>query len=120
VAYEIPGFSFTLPANADLSTSQYLAAVCTSGNAAVAGAGVDIVGVIQNKPTSGKATSLVVNGVTKGKIGAAVAVGAHLMTNASGQFITATSTNKKVGIALSAGSNANEVISILLKDMGTF
>jgi hypothetical protein len=119
VAYEIPGFSFTLPANADLSTSQYLAAVCTSGNAAVAGAGVDIVGIIQNKPTSGKATTLVTNGVSKARAGAAVSVGAKLMTNGSGQLITATATNKGVGFALSAASAANEVISVLLKDLGT-
>lgn len=119
MAYEIPGFSFTLPANADHSANQYLAAVATSGNAAVAGAGVDIIGVIQNKPTIGKATTLVVNGVSKGRAGAAISIGAKLMIDASGRFITATATNKGVGYALSAAGAANEVIPVLLKDLGT-
>ena len=119
MAYEIPGFKFTLPANADLSSSQYLFAVVTSGNAAVAGSGVDVAGVICNKPTSGKATEIQVNGIAKVKAGAAFSVGAKLMSNGSGQAITATATNKAVGIALKAAGGANEIVSVELKDLGT-
>lgn len=121
MAYEIPGFSFTLPAAADHSANQYLCAVAnSSGNAALAGAGVDITGVIQNKPTSGKATTIFsAPGISKVRAGAAVAIGAKIMSDASGRGITATATNQGLGIALTACSNANEVISVKLMDLGT-
>lgn len=121
MAYEIPAFSFTLPAAADHSANQYLFCTCnSSGQAAVAGAGVTAIGVIQNKPTSGKATEIFsAPGISKVRAGAAVAVGAKVMANASGQGITATSTNQGLGIALTAAANANEVISVKLMDLGT-
>lgn len=121
MAYEIPGFSFTLPAAADLSASQYCAVTVNSSlQAALAGAGVDIVGILQNKPTAaGTAATIVANGVSKAKAGAAITAGAKVMTNASGLVITATATNKGIGFALAAAGGANEVIPVLLKDLGT-
>lgn len=120
MAYEIPGFTFTLPAAADHSANQYLfCSANSSGQAALTGAGLTAIGVIQNKPTIGRATDIMVDGVSKVRVGAAVAIGAKVMANASGQAITATSTNQGLGVALSAATNANEVISVLLLPLGT-
>lgn len=121
MAFEIPSFTLgTQKANADLSSSQYLAVVInSSGNVAVAGAGADIAGILQNKPTAGHACDVCVDGVSKAVAGGSVTAGAKLMTNASGQLITATATNKAVGIALDSASGAGVVIPVLLKDLGT-
>lgn len=122
MAYEIPGFKFTLPAAADHSANQYLFCTCNaSGQAALAGAGVTAIGVIQNKPGAvGRATEIAsAPGISKVRAGAAVAVGAKVMSNASAQAITATATNQGLGMALTAAANANEIISVKLMDLGT-
>lgn len=121
MAYEVTGFKLgTLLANADLTASQYLFVVANSSSkVALAGAGVDVLGVLNNDPNTNQSAEVVVNGVAKVRAGAAVAAGAKVMANASGQAITATATNKAVGVALAAAAAANEVIPVLLKDMGT-
>jgi len=106
---------FTLPASADLSAAQFRAMVCnSSGQAAQAGAAAPIIGVLQNKPSAAnQAATIMAEGVTMAQVGAAVAAGASLETNASGQFITLAA-GIRVGIALQAATGANQVISILL------
>jgi len=68
MAREIPGFTIPLEASADLSASQFCAVISdANGRAAVAGAGVHIIGVLQNKPASlGAESSVMVDGVTIG------------------------------------------------------
>lgn len=119
VAFEQPGFRFTLEAAADLSAGQYRALVVDgSGDAARAGQGVSIAGIQQNKPSVvGQATEIVQTGISKGESGAAVLQGAKLMTDASGKFVTATATDFVIGYALTASGADGEVIAILLSAM---
>ncbi len=121
MAYEIPDFTYTLPASADLSASQYLFVVATSGQAAVAGAGVVAAGVLQNDPgAAGQPATIMATGVSKVVAGAAVTAGARVMSNASGKAVAATGTNFVTGMALTAAGAADEVISVYVNPMGHF
>ena len=117
MAYEIPGFSFTLEASGDLSAEQFTAMVVDgNGQAAQAGAAVNIAGVLQNNPSAiGREAAIMANGITKGVAGAAVAAGAYLMTDANGEFITGVGTNELVGVALEAAGGQGEIIPILIR-----
>lgn len=117
MAYEIPGFSWTLEASGDLSAEQFTAMVVDgNGQAAQAGAAVNIAGVLQNNPSAaGREAAIVSTGITKGVAGAAVAAGAYLMTDANGEFVTAVATNELAGIALQAAGAQGEIIPVLLR-----
>lgn len=121
MAYEVPGnLNGNHVANADLTGAQYTAVVVNaSGKIAVVGAGLSILGVLQNKPNTDQAAQVMVDGVSKFRAGAAVAIGAKVMADATGRAITATATNQGLGIALTAAAAANDVISVQLKDFGT-
>ena len=122
MSYTEQGRNITLPANADLSSSQYLFVDCNSTGrvAVVAGNGYKAVGVLQNKPAAiDRAATVQFDGVTKVKAGAAVAKGADIMSNATGQAITATTGLVSQGTALEAATAANQLISVLLKSNGT-
>ena len=115
MAYEIPGFSFTLPAAADFSTVQFRAVnVDAAGKAALAGAAGRVLGVMQNKPKTNEGTTIVCNGVSKFETGAAVAAGATVEVDASGRAITRAA-GIPVGIALEASSGAGIVIAVFLR-----
>jgi hypothetical protein len=88
-------------------SGQFLAVVLTSTGRTVALAasvGVQIYGILQNKPTSGAAADVGFTGVTKAVAGGTIAAGAALMTNASGQLITWTAGSgyAQVGYAIEA------------------
>lgn len=105
----------TLPAAGDLSSSQYLGLVATGGEAAVAGAGDKIVGVLQNNPdAAGKAASVMVHGLTKAISGAAVTAGVEVEVDAAGKFITL-SAGESVGFAKDAAAGADSIFSVILK-----
>lgn len=90
-------------AAADYSvTGQFLAVYLTASRTLTVDAtgGLEIYGILQNNPKLGQACDVVIFGVTKMVAGATVAAGADLMTNASGQMITATSTNHRFGQAI--------------------
>ncbi|NPV72075.1 MAG: DUF2190 family protein [Firmicutes bacterium] len=131
MAYEIPVFDFTLEAAADLSASQYrFVRVDANGRAALCGAGQPAVGVLQNKPSAaGQAAQVRALGITKVVAGAAIAKGALVASDASGQAVAATVTTANTttgaltgshvaGIALEAAAAAGGVISVLLLPMG--
>lgn len=121
MAYEIPCFKLgTEVAASDLSSYQFYALKVTASGVALAGAGEAIVGILQNKPISGEAAEIVVSGVSKAVSGAAFSKGALLEVDANGKLIAASSTigYKLVGIALEAATGANQVVSVLLKDLG--
>lgn len=114
-AYEVPGQQLPFQANADLSSNQFHAVVMNSSKkVAVAGAGVAILGVLQNKPAAAnRAATVMVNGVSKGVAGAAIVAGVELEVNASGRFITLAS-GKAVGMALDAAAADAEMLPVLL------
>jgi len=114
MAYEIPGFSFTLPAAADLSALQFRAVnVDATGKAALPAALGRIIGVLQNKPTLNQAATIVCSGISKVTAGAAIAAGANVEVDALGRVITR-ATGIPAGIALEAASGAGIVIAVYL------
>lgn len=87
MAYEIPGFSFTLVAAADLSANQFkFVKLDTNGLAAAIAAATDLpIGVLQNAPISGQEATIVVDGITKLQGDAALTPGLAIGTSADGQ-----------------------------------
>lgn len=116
-----PTADYSMPAAGDLSANQYRFAVCnSSGQAALSGAGVSTIGVIQNNDAdaANKAVALQKVGVSKVVAGAAVVAGVEVASDASGRAVTAATGNRVNGIALSGCSNAGEIISVALGASG--
>ena len=112
-----PTADYSMPAAADLSANQYRFAVCnSSGQAALSGAGAATIGVIQNNDANAvnAAVALQCVGVSKVVAGAAVTAGAEVASDATGRAVTAATTNRVNGIALSTSANAGEIISVKL------
>ena len=117
MAWEIPGFSFTRPAAGDLSAAQYTFVTVpdSAGRVTTAGAGVNSLGIQQNAPAAiDRGVTIVADGISKMKAGAAITIGAKLMSDDSGRGIAATSGNSVLAIALSAATAANQIIPVLL------
>lgn len=122
MAWEIPGFSFTLIAAADLSSSQFCAVnadtTAAGSKAALPSAGGRAIGVIQNKPTAGLPATIVTTGITKGKVGTGgVTAGDSVKALANGTFTTAGTGTYAIGIALQTGV-AGVLVPILLTPAG--
>lgn len=114
MAYEIPGFSYTLPAATDMDTTQFrFVNVNSAGKAAVPGAGGRTVGVRQNKPKANEAATIVQGGISIVEAGAAITLGVGVETDASGRAITL-ATGISQGIALETASGAGVKIAVLL------
>lgn len=120
MAYENPMLIKSWDAGADLSANEFQAVKFT---------GTDIVGlctvngelcigVLQNKPKSGVAADIMVEGISRAYAGAAIVQGAKVMTNASGQFVTATTGNNVVGIAYTAASALGDIFALKLANGG--
>lgn len=119
MAYEIPGFSITLVAGADLSAAQFkFVKLNSSGQAIVCAAVTDIpVGILQNKPTSGREATIMVSGVSKVQGDADLTKGDQVGTSADGQcaaYVAGTDTTKyPVGQVLKDNSTAGGLATIL-------
>lgn len=119
MAYEGILSKWTFVASSDFSSSQYCAAIVdANGQAALAGAGVNADGIMQDKPVIGRSGGVAVLGISKAIAGAAVPAGALVMSNASGQLIPATATNFAIGKAITAASGVGVVFSVLLRPAG--
>ncbi len=114
----------TLPgieASADLSTHQFkFVTLDSSAEAAVAGAGAHVSGVLQNKPAAqGRPATIWGPGtVSKVVAGAAVALGADVTPDATGRGVTSTSGDYIAGKALTLAANAGELISVWITQPG--
>ena len=130
-AWEIPGFSYSLPANIDMSvaaTYQYtpVRALAASGNgiytpvacAPVAATGDAIVGVLQNNPQLAEAGTIVNNGISMALVKQAVAIGTKLSAAPTGGFKPAITGEYASAIALGASDGAGELIAVLLVNLG--
>lgn len=122
MAYEIPSFTLgTQVAAADLTAAQFhFVELDSSGDVALSGAGERAIGVLNNDPDTGEPAEVIVSGVAKVAIGAAVDPGEWVASDANAEAIPATSTAFALGIALTGAANANEVISVLLVSQGHF
>lgn len=138
MAYEIPGFTRSYEAVADLSSSNLKFVKLNGATVAAVSAAADGgVGVLQNKPlrpgtvSSGSSTGLglgpsnnaatvMIDGVTRVKTSKAIAAGVPLYLTADGS-VTDVKTGvlgKCVGISETSASGANKIISMLLKPLG--
>ena len=110
---------FTLIASSDFSASQYYAGIIdTNGQCALAGAGVNADGIMQDKPVIGRSGALVSGGYSKAVAGAAVTAGSPVMTDATGRFVPATAGNFIIGKAATAASGVGIVFTVLLRPGG--
>ena len=113
MAIQDPGLDVGyLQATGDLSAKQFLAVKVDASNSLqvilASTGGEAILGILQNKPTTGQAADIRVAGVSKAVIGSGgVTAGDLLMTATSGALITATNTNYGVAIALETGSSGD-------------
>lgn len=99
------GLDLTLISAADFATKQYfVVSVNSAGKAALADADdLNQIGVIQNNPPSGQATTIRTHGVTKAVYGGTVAAGARVTSDADGKIVAAATGKQVIGIALVAG-----------------
>lgn len=117
MAFEIPGFTMSLEASADLSAFQHhCVEVDSNGEITISNsAGESVFGILQNDPNAqGVAGSIMKDGVSKVVAGAAIAAGALVQTNASGRVITVGSGDFVVGRALDAVGADGELVSVAL------
>lgn len=116
MAYEIPGFSFPLPAGADFSGGAQFrfCDVSSTGKAVNPSAGGNVVGVRQTRAKLNEAATIVQSGVSIVEAGGAITAGALVATNNVGQAVTATTGNAVVGRALETASGSGIQIAVLL------
>jgi hypothetical protein len=122
VAYEIPGFSFTLVAGEDLSSSQFCAVdvEVSTGQAVLPTAQARAIGIVQNKPHDGEAATIVVSGVSKVLVGVGgVVAGNNVTVDDDGTVIQAGSGDRCIGVALSTGAAATLQTVLLLNGGAT-
>lgn len=114
MANEIPIQPMSRLAAANLSAKQFYGIkVDSAGKFALAGAGENAVGILQNKPISGAIGNAMILGESKAILGGTVTAGSNLMTDANAKFVTHTGTNSVVCVAMEGG-DANEIITVLL------
>lgn len=122
MAYEEALQVISRPAGVDLNgATDVYTGVKLNGSGAVIkfAAATDLpIGVLQGGngtgPLTGDPVRIATGGVTKVRVGAAVAAGAQLTFNASGRAVTAVATNYIIGTALTAGAANGSVISALI------
>jgi hypothetical protein len=119
VAYSERMKTITLPAGSAMTGGQYkFVAISASGNVNLVSAsgGLQVDGVLYNKPNSGDAATVVVAGVCKVIAGGVVAAGAFVASDSGGLAVTAASggTQAVAGVALIGATAANAVIPVLL------
>ena len=123
MAYEQMLRNVGIPASTDLSASQFcFVVVNSSGQLALPSAGGDADGVLQDKPSAQYVEgSVAVLGISKVKVGAlaSVTAGDLVMTDASGNAVTAAGAGKKIlGRALATGA-AGTIIPVLIQQKGS-
>lgn len=115
MAYEIPGFSFPLPAGVDFSGGAQFrfVDVSSTGKAVNPTAAGTVVGVRQTRAKLNEGTTIVHNGISIVEAGGAITAGALVETNAVGQALTK-SAGVALGKALETASGAGVQIAVLL------
>jgi hypothetical protein len=134
MSFQNNGTDISLVAAADLRSSQFFAVkVDSNGKAALAGAGEQAIGVVQNDPNTDQAATVRVAGVTKMKAGGSITAGARVAVDAAGKAKTAVLGTVNTsdagaasdavvgsavfGIALEGASNG-DIIAVLITHSG--
>ena len=114
MAYEKPLECISLLAAADYSAKQFYAVkVDSNGKAALAAAGENAIGILQNNPVAAEPATVMTLGISKAIYGGSVTAGQNLSADASGKFVATAGTAAAVAVALETGS-ANETHSVIL------
>ena len=117
-AFEIPGFSWTLPSDADLSTGagQFRFVDVNSDSEAIAPTlNGRAVGVRQNKPQTLEATAIVSGGISFVEASEAIAAGNNVATVADGRAKVADTTGETIlGICIVGAAAAGELCSVMV------
>lgn len=118
MAYEVPGFSYTLVAAVDLDGSLFRGVdVNNAGKAVLPAAAGRIVGFINNKAKTGEAVTVIKSGIVQAEASAAIAAGDDVMVDNTGRVATLAGAGAvKVGVALEPASAAGIIIAVLLDD----
>lgn len=122
MSQSIRDFEFSKPCGSvSLATKQYyIVKQHTDGTMILAAAGTDkIVGVLQNKPTVGKAALVRFLGTTKVVAGGAISVGAWVTADSNGKAV-ATTTDKDVVLGKYLGTGAAASGDIIEVQLGIF
>lgn len=110
-------YDFSLQAAADYYTTSkqfYAMKVDSNGRACLADAAhAALIGVLQNKPKIYEAAEIRKIGISKVVCGASITIGDKVTSDSAGKLVTATATQRFIGIALETGATGR-VISILM------
>lgn len=112
-------YSTNVLAGDDLSDKQYHAVKLNpSAQIILSGAGENALGILQDKPTSGRVGKVMCEGKSPAIYGASVTAGNSLTPDAAGKLVPATGSNAVVAIAAESGS-ANEIHSVYIVSRAT-
>jgi len=115
MAIEQRAYDISLDAQEDLSAKQFYWAAGSGAGCGLAGAAdEDLVGLIQNKPSSNRATEIRRVGVSKMECGGNITAWDKVTSDANGKGVTAADGERYGGIALEAGVSGR-VISVLME-----
>lgn len=116
MAYEIPGFSFTVPASTSVNGTQFRFVSIDANGEAVFAAGAGSIGVMTNKPDgSGIAATIVRDGIVKVEAaGSTVAVGDLVTSSTIGRAVAGTSTNALGRVVKGSSGSTGRILSVLL------
>lgn len=124
-AIEIPGFSFSLPSDTDLSvkttSGQFrFGKMNSTGEWVAPSAGGVALGVRQNNPKTGEATTIVRSGIVFVEASEAISIGDAISTTANGRAQVAAGGESVLGTAITAAGGAGELCSVLLSVESSF
>lgn len=124
MAYEIPGFTFSLPAGADFSAvnNYRFVSINSSGQAIVPiAAGAVAIGVRYGKVATGRPVTIVATGIALAESGdATIVAGSLLGVTATGAVRVALTGDYIVGTALEASASVGVIIAVLLGTRAKF
>lgn len=130
MSYEVPGFTRSYEAVADLSGSHFRFVKLTGAKivGAVTAATDNAIGVLQNKPlepgvgvykgAQNNSATVMLSGVSRVVAGGAVAGGVPVTIDATGAVVAAGAGAKVVGVTETAASAAGQLVSVALKPLG--
>jgi hypothetical protein len=107
--------SVTLTAKQDLSSHIYRFMSIVTGGLDHATGSTWITGVLQNKPTSGKAAVLAIGGLLKVEVGGAVTVDQQVESDSEGRAVVKSGAGYTGGVALQTRATAGEFVTILFQ-----
>lgn len=123
MAIEIPGKKLTAAAGENLTQYTFVKATTGSSQITVVTATTaattavpNFLGVVQNAPASGKASELMLDGVSKVKANGAIKTGQYVKIGAGGtvEAIVVGSGEQAVGLAQSTVTASGQLVSVLI------